>query len=43
MRKRAKVAVSKVRYLFTRYVWLKIISLCLAILVWLYVQGKLRL
>ena len=42
--KKQKIALGfRVKHLFTRYVWLKIISLALAIMIWLYVQGKLRL
>jgi hypothetical protein len=28
--------------LFTRHIWLKIISLVLAVTTWLYVQGKIH-
>jgi hypothetical protein len=43
MKKKTNTPASRLKYLFTRYVWLKLISLALAIMVWLYVQGKLKI
>ncbi|HTZ10779.1 MAG TPA: hypothetical protein VMD04_00155 [Candidatus Margulisiibacteriota bacterium] len=40
---REKVSISRrVAHLFTHHPWLKVISLILAVMVWLYVRGEIN-
>ncbi len=41
MRKEKISLVFRIKHLFTHHPWLKILSLVLAIMAWLYVRGKL--
>jgi len=41
MRKEKMTLVFRIKHLFTHHIWLKIVSLLLAIMVWFYVRGKL--
>ncbi len=42
MKKEKTSLGSRIISLFTRHTWLKIISLVLAVMTWLYVQGKIH-
>jgi len=41
MIKEKETLISKIKHLFTRNIWLKIVSLVLAVMIWFYVQGKI--
>ncbi len=42
MSKEKESLIIKVKHLFTRNIWLKIVSLVLAVMIWFFVQGKLQ-
>ncbi len=42
MKKENVTLSSRIKHLFTRHTWLKIVSLALAVMVWFYVAEKIR-